>query len=153
MATDSIRDQLLLTPFVEALQHDMRERVAMILWWVGQARILSDNQSLLNSGENDGAILLTGRARVEPDGADPLTADAPNLFGEMKQFMPDGERTADVFAEGECTVLHFMWDEFVRATTRYLSLTEQAALKTAILDGASERLRDLYENVERESQA
>lgn len=126
----------------------MRERVVMIAWWAGAVQVSAPGESLLDEKVNDGIILLDGGVRIENTGKDPVTVDAPNLLGEMKQFMPDGTRTGTVIAHSECIVLRFMWHDFVQLSFRYLNKTEQAALKEAILADATTRLAELYENTD-----
>jgi CRP-like cAMP-binding protein len=115
-------------PMLQRLSDGTRKAVAMLMLQISKAYELSPGEVLYERGqedENTGALLVRGTMRVRRRGGEPIFLEAPEILGEIRQFMKSGIRTATVEAENNVTVLEFSWTDF-----NYMA-TELGALKPA----------------------
>jgi len=150
MNLSGVREKIIRVPFVSQLPAQLRERMGMVLLWIGEIGDVASGDRLFNEGEHEGhygILLLEGRAEVRRgENGERIAVSAPNLFGEMKQFMPEDERVATVEALDEGRILQFGWHDFVLACAQVFTKEEQTEIKDCIINAASERLMHLYES-------
>lgn len=125
--------------FMHDLKPEGREKLATILSVLGPVKTLPAKTVLFRKGDkadNRGVILLEGQIDVEKDDAPEITADAPQLLGEMSQFSPNKIRTATVTAATELHVIEFKWSDLKTRAQENLSTNELNDLFSALEDYA-----------------
>lgn len=142
MTLSDYRRRLLLLPFIDELPGPMRERVAMVLLWIGQPAQFSVGDAIFVQGEEDentGCVLLHGDVEVLRDHREAVHVKAPELLGEMQQLEPTAQRTATVQVTAEAHTLMFSWHDFVAYSGQLLTQDEQIVLRDVIRAAAARR--------------
>ena len=115
----------------------LSQRIAAVFDEVSESECLERDAYLIHIGDqscNDGFILVKGSVSVRKRITPPFKAEGPVLLGEMKQFNPKSERTADVTALEEIEVLRFDWDRFYALLKERLAPSEFAIFSRALQD-------------------
>ncbi|MBM3289521.1 MAG: hypothetical protein FJY92_05160 [Candidatus Hydrogenedentes bacterium] len=129
-------------PLLRPLPDDARARAASVIARVAVETVFTDGEALIKQralGGRDGYVLIDGQVAIEKETGGPIVVDAPALLGEMLQFNPRAQRTADVRARGAVIALKFAWQDFYAEAKRSLSDAEQGQLMEAIERSAWER--------------
>jgi len=127
--------------FMQDLKPDTRKKLAAIFSVLGPVESVPVSTVLFRKGEkadDRGVILLEGRIGVDKDDSPEITAEAPQLLGEMSQFSPNKVRTATVSADTELKAIQFKWADFKTRAQESLSTDELNDLFNALEDYAWE---------------
>lgn len=142
------RGQLLKIPLVAKLPETLRERLVVLLLWIGHEKYFGDGAYIYVEGKSDlnsGCILLDGKVSVEKDEKVVEIMEAPDIIGEAQQFTSNRERTASVRAMGASLTLMFSWPEIGTKSARIFSSEERHMIKNVIRDLAWERCAELFD--------
>lgn len=142
MDVPEIVDRLRGLPLIGSLPEAAKARAADVFLRVSAPVTYTDGEPIIKAralGGHDGYVLLEGEVLVEKEGTAPVVVGAPALLGEMLQFNPRAQRTANVRARGPVTALKFSWQEFYAQAKQGLSEDEQGHLLEAIERSVWER--------------
>lgn len=143
MNLDGYRKRVLEIPMVQALSPDLKSRLGMILLWIAHEVEVPAGEVVYAQGaddENTGCVLLDGAVEISIEGQPVKTCSAPEIFGEMKQFTNDQQRTATVRVVSDATMLRFYWNDLVRLTQTIFSGDERLAILDVVAELAGRRL-------------
>ena len=148
MKLSEIRERILETPLAKQLPEDMKQRFVMILLWVADTKDVSREDLLYPLGERgtkEGCLILEGMVRVKTEEQNTKTIEAPDIFGEVQLFTPDGVRTATVEVVVGGTTLTWKWKDWSAEAQIFFSDDEWNALKLILAESAGTREHDLFE--------
>lgn len=148
MELSLVRERILDAPLVKSLPEAMRSRFAMSMFWVSESEDVSREQKLFNLGDIDtdrGCIVLEGMVRIITEDNTKKTIAAPDIFGEVQLFTPQGERTATVEVVVGGEIMTFSWKDFASVAGALYTDEEMDILKRHIADSAWKREDNLKE--------
>ena len=137
MSTDGHRELIAKLSIMKAFPDQLRQRIAAVFDEVSEPESLERDAYLIHIGDqscNDGFILVKGSVIIRKRISPPFKAEGPVLLGEMKQFNPNSERTADVTALEDIEVLRFDWDRFYDLLKERLAPSEFAIFSRVLQD-------------------
>ncbi len=148
MTISEIRAALLEVSLVKELPRHMRRRMAMIFLWTTESRMVEAGEHVYEQGaqdENGGSILVSGTVEIAKAGCEAEVVSAPEVLGEIQQFMPNRERTATVKSlEGGC-ILTFSWQDLADAAAEVFTPGECEILRALITQMAWGRCAELFD--------
>ncbi len=137
MSTDDHRELIANLSILKAFPDQLKQRIAAVFDTVSESECLEQDAYLIHMGDqssDDGFILVKGSVMIRKRVTPPFKAEGPALLGEMKQFNPNSERTADVTALEKIEVLRFDWDRFYALLKERLAPSEYAIFGRALQD-------------------
>jgi CRP-like cAMP-binding protein len=135
MDKETVRKTVTNMTALGSLNLALRERIATIFLEISAPQRVAANTTLFRAGDvsnNVGLVLLEGELTIQKDGNLEVTAQAPDLIGEMAQLNPLRQRTATVVAATELKILRFTWPEFNKAALSKLSESELKSVTEAL---------------------
>ena len=148
MTQSELRAALLEVSLVKALPRNMRRRMAMIFLWTSESRMVEPGEHLYEQGAQDesgGLVLVAGSVEIVKAGDEPEVVVAPDILGEIQQFMSNHERTATVTALDLGCILTFSWQDLAITVAEVFTPHECEILRALIAQMAWGRCAELFD--------
>ena len=139
MDTNEAREIVSTLSILPTLRPTPAEQVVDVFMNVSTLENMPPDTILFTKGDEsiaDGIILLEGEVSVMKEDFPEIVAAAPELLGEMGCLNPTAQRTANVTALTDLTILRFTWAAFTREAGRLMSESELERVSTALQECA-----------------